>query len=136
MRIGGLRIAFASFALVLASCAAAFGSGSSISLVGPHVNAFHTSFHFLASGATSGAANHVWAWETPATRPCATSYSQEIRRGRIFLFVTKPLERNHSFSFVIRFYARNRESHHLCAYLVNQRTGTTFAHAEASWRNE
>lgn len=135
MKKRSIRVALAVPVLLLAAAAVALGAGSTIRLAGPQVNAFHTPFHYVASGTARGAANHVWAWETPATRACAATYKEEIRRGRIFLFVSKPLARNRSFSFVIRFYARNRESHRLCAYVVNQRSGATLAHAEASWRN-
>ena len=128
--------ALVSLSGLLALAGFALAAGSSIRLAGPRVNAFHTSFHYVGSGFASGQANHVWAWETPATRPCASKYREEVGRGRIFLFVSKPLTRNRRFEFVIRFFARNRESHHLCAYVVNQRSGTTLARAEASWRNE
>ena len=136
MRILRAGIALVVSSALLAAAGSALAAATSIRLAGPHVNAFHSSFHYVASGFAGGQANHAWAWETPANRPCAATYRQEIRRGRIFLFVSKPLARNRSFSFVIRFFARNRESHHLCAYVVNQRSGATYARAEASWRNE
>jgi hypothetical protein len=123
-------------ALVAVLAGSAIAAGNSIRLAGPHVNRFGSAFHYVASGATSGPANHVWAWETPALRPCATTYREEIGRGRIFLFVSRQLARNRRFSFVIRFFARNHEAHRLCAYVVNQGSGRTFARAEASWRNE
>jgi hypothetical protein len=135
LTIGTIRAAVASVVLVLATATSALGAGTSIRLAGPRVNRFQTPFHYVASGFASGAANHVWAWETPATRSCAATYREEIHRGRIFLFLSMSVAHDRGFSFVIRFFVRNRESHRLCAYVVNEHSGATFAHAEASWRN-
>ena len=115
--------------------ASALAAGTSIALKGPHENKYGTPFHYTASGRTSGSANYVYGWEVPYSPACASSYKSEVKRATKTLFVGKALARNKRFSFDVEFFARNIAQHRFCVYVVNKRTGKTFAHSEATWRN-
>ena len=126
---------FVAFALLLGASASALAAGSSLTLRGPHVNTFGTSFQYTASGATHGGANYAYGWESPFSATCASTYKTESKRSGLALFVSKSLPKNKHFSFVIPFFARNTEQHRFCAYLINKGSGATFAHAATSWKN-
>jgi hypothetical protein len=127
---------FAAISLAaLAGAMDALAASSSIALKGPHTNVFGTSFHYVASGSARGAANRVYGWEVPSTPACASSYSGERKRASKFLFTNQSVTTGKHFSITINFSARNTESHRFCTYLINSRTGKTYAHAEATWTN-
>lgn len=130
-----LSLGVALAAAGLLTSPAAFASSSSITLVGPHTNVFNTSFHYVASGNARGPANHVWGWEAPIAPSCASTYKSESKRTSKFLFTTKSVSKNKHFSLLINFHANNTASHRFCAYLINSKTGKTYAHAEATWTN-
>jgi hypothetical protein len=119
----------------LVGAAGAFAASSSIALKGPHTNVFGTSFHYVASGTSHGPADRVWGWEVPITPSCAGTYSSETKRASKSLFTDQSVANNKRFAITINFHANNTTSHRFCAYLVNSRTGKTYAHTEATWTN-
>lgn len=128
-------VLYGVLALALAMSSSALATGSSLTLRGPHVNTFGSSFHYVASGSAHGAANYMYGWEAPFRTTCATTYKAESKRSGLALFVSQSLARNKSFSIVIPFSARNTEQHRFCAYVVNRASGKTLAHAATSWKN-
>src|SRR5213076_1616173 len=83
----------------------------------------------------AGRANHLYVWEAPSTPACAGTSGAEARRAALALFASRAIAGHGRFSLVLRFVARSAEKHRLCAYLVNRRSGKTFARAEAAWTN-
>ena len=125
----------AAAALALSPAAEALAAKSSIRLRGPKVNTLGARFQYTVSGIAAGRANHLYVWEAPSTPACALTSSAQARRATLALFASRPIARHRRFSLVLRFVARNAEKHRLCAYLVNRRSGKTFARAEAAWTN-
>jgi hypothetical protein len=139
MRMGRLTrscvVLVGTVALALGTSASALVVRSSLTLTGPHVNTFGTSFHYTASGSTHGAANFVYGWESPFSETCASTYKAESKHASLALFVSRALAKNKRFSFTIPFFARNTEQHRFCAYVIKKASGETFAHAATSWKN-
>jgi len=124
----------AAAALALAP-AAANAAKSSIRLRGPKVNTLRARFQYAVYGGAAGRADHLKVWQAPFAPSCARTASGESRRAAAVLFADRAIARHRRFSLVLRLVARNTERHRLCAYLVNRRSGKTFARAEASWTN-
>jgi hypothetical protein len=140
--MGGPRRAFvrwaaagAAAALMLFPGADALAAKSSVRLRGPKLNTLGARFQYTVSGVATGRANHLYVWETPSTPACARTAGAQSRRAALALFASRAIARHRRFSLVLRFVARSAAKHRLCAYLVNRRSGKTFARAEAAWTN-
>jgi hypothetical protein len=71
-----------SAAISQASTAGSKSAGSSLKLSGPKTNRFGTDFDYTISGAASGAANYLVAWEQYyPQKGCATTYAAESTRA-------------------------------------------------------
>ena len=127
--------AAAAAALALSPATEAFAAKSSIRLRGPKVNTLGARFQYAVSGVVAGRANHLYVWEAPSTPACARTSGAEAKRAALVLFASRAIAGHGRFSLVLRFVARSAEKHRLCAYLVNRRSGKTFARAEAAWTN-
>jgi hypothetical protein len=122
-------------AAALAAPPPALAARTSISLHGPHVNRYGTSFSLRASGRTSGRANYVVGLETTYAVACAGSYRAQARVKAAARVLRRSLPRNRRFTFSVPFFAINVGTYRLCAYVINRNSGKTFARAQASWRN-
>ena len=114
------------------------GSGT-LTLSGPTANKLDARFSYTISGSASGAADHVVAWEQyNELGGCAATYDVERARSgsaayELSLFVNSAVTA--SYSLVARFDAIHAGTHGLCAYLINDASGQTYAHAGAWWTN-
>jgi hypothetical protein len=129
-----LAAALSAAWLALALSGAALAAGSSITLRGPHVNKLGTEFAYTATGYANGGAAYAVGLEVSGGA-CARSYRLESRgRGAARVF-RRSLKHNARFRLTVRIFASKVGSHRLCAYVTGRLGATTFARAEANWRN-
>jgi hypothetical protein len=129
-----------SAAISQASTAGSNSAGSSLKLSGPKTNKFGTDFDYTISGAASGAANYLVAWEQyDPQKGCATTYAAESTRAflpstyGLTLWLNRPV--SGSYSVRAAFGAAHLGKHGMCAYLINLTTGDTYAYGGAFWTN-
>jgi hypothetical protein len=135
----GRFILAAALALLFASSTAAYAADNSLKLSGAAKNTLGQNFNWTISGVAGGDANRVVAYEQFYKRSgCASTYLAE--RGRLSkssYAVTLWLSHaaHGHYSVVAAFGADHAGVHGICAYLINRRTGQTYAHAGAWWDN-
>jgi hypothetical protein len=107
------------------------------SVHGPKTNTLGQKFNFTITGRASGPANYLYAWEQriPGSG-CASTYAAE--KARTTSYQLEQVVASHvsgPYSLVAGFSAHHLGEHGICAYLINESSGTTYAHAGAFWTN-
>jgi hypothetical protein len=107
------------------------------SVHGPTTNTLGQKFNFTITGKAAGPANYLYAWEQriPGSG-CASTYAAEKARTTSYQLeqvVASPV--SGPYSLVAGFSAHHLGEHGICAYLINESSGTTYAHAGAFWTN-
>lgn len=128
--------AVALVALALASVAIA-KQFNRIVLRGPISNKIGQAFSIDISGYASSPVNRVVAGEqTQGTLACAVTYAAEFSRPDYFPELNDKVGKNKRFQgLTVHFLAAHPGTHALCAYLINNATDKTYAHAGRKWNN-
>ena len=136
--IPALAVVTASVALASPVSAA----GDSMTVSGPATNTMGSDFNYVISGAASGPANRVVAWEQyNKANGCAPTFAGESVRALFQpssvygLTVWTNQAVAGTYSVTARFGAAHLGVHGVCAYLINFSTGQTYAHGGAFWTN-
>lgn len=124
------------------SSAPAATAGSSLHVAGPTSNVIGASFDETVSGFAASPADHVVAWEQfYKNTGCASTYTEEKSRESaantyaLTSWIDQAVTPGQSYSAVAHFSAQRSGTHGLCAYLINQSTGRTYAYDGIWWDN-
>lgn len=124
------------------SSAPAATAGNSLHIAGPTSNVMGASFAETVSGFAASPADRVVAWEQfDKSTGCADTYADEKSRESapntygLTSWLDQAVTPGQSYSAVARFSAQRSGTHGMCAYLINQSTGTTYAHDGIWWDN-
>jgi hypothetical protein len=137
----GRFILVAALALLAASSTAAYAASNSLELSGAAKNTLGQNFNWTIRGFAGGAANRVVAYEQFYKKSgCAETYLAERARVSkpsyaVTLWLNQAVGPHAHYSLVARFGADHTGVHGICAYLINRRTGDTYAHAGGWWDN-
>jgi hypothetical protein len=128
-----------ALAVLAVSSTAAYAAGNSLKLSGAAKNTLGQDFNWTITGFAGGQANRVVAYEQFYKHSgCAATYlAEKGRMSSSSYAVTLWLNRaaHGHYSLVAEFGAAHAGVHGICAYLINHRTGDTFAHAGGWWDN-
>jgi len=130
-----------ALALLVASSTAAYAASNSLELSGAAKNTLGQDFNWTIRGFGGGDANRVVAYEQFYKHSgCASTYLGEKARlskpsYAVTLWLNQAVGPHAHYSLVAQFGADHAGVHGICAYLINRRTGETYAHAGGWWDN-
>jgi hypothetical protein len=136
-----LTIAAAIVALAATGATVYAAGGSTMKVAGPHHNKLGANFNYIISGVAGPGANRVVAWEQfNRVNGCAKTYAAEKARStsstyEVTAWLNQAVTPGSSYSLTARFGAANAGEHGICAYLISQSSGETFAHGGGWWIN-
>lgn len=116
-------------------------AGNSLHITGPTSNVMGTNFDETVSGSAASPADHLVAWEQfYKNAGCAATYTDEKSRESsrtyaLSTWIDQAVTPGQSYSAVAHFSAQRSGTHGMCAYLINQASGTTYAHDGIWWDN-
>lgn len=133
----GLTEGFAAWGVKGSGTTTGGGTGGTarIQVHGPRHIAYQHSFNQVITGVAGGSADYVQSGEQLGWARCATTLAAEQARSGFTPWPSGTGAVHGSFRLVARFYARNKLRHAICAYLINEATKATYAHAANYWSN-
>jgi hypothetical protein len=136
-----LTITTALIVLAASSATVYASAGSTMTVAGPHHNALGQNFKYVISGVAGTGADRVVAWEQfNRLNGCAPTYTAEKARSgssayELTEWLNQAVTSGSHYSLVARFGAANAGQHGICAYLISESSGETFARGGAWWIN-